>query len=93
MKPRSIAESLTEIAPTEGLPATATDLATIATSVTAFTKIEAEVQALQKVRTANKLNANGTPKHTYKISDQVAFFIPPTEEEANKANRKAKHLR
>ena len=92
MKPRSIAESLTEIAPTEGLPATATDLATIATSVTAFTKIAAEVQALQKVRTANKLNANGTSKHTYKIGDQVAFFIPPTEEEANKANRKAKHL-
>ena len=32
------------------------------------------------------------PKRTYKIGDEVSFYIPPTEDEAKKMGRKPKHL-
>ena len=74
MKARSIADSLVENPTTEGMEASADDLATIATSARAFHKIAAQSMALAKVLSAEKLNSKGKSKHLYKVGDKVTFY-------------------
>jgi len=92
MKPRTISDSMVEEPQTEGTPATADDLASIATSAKAFQRIAVQATALNKVLLAQKLIERGRPKHTYKVGDKVTFFRPPSEAEAKIAGRKPKHL-
>ena len=44
-----------------------------------------------RFRTA-KLNSSGKPKVTYKIGQHVAIYLPPSQEQAQKHNRKVKHF-
>ena len=74
MKARSIADSLVENPTTEGMEASADDLATIATSARAFHKIAAQSMALAKVLSAEKLNSTGKSKHLYKVGGKVTFY-------------------
>ena len=92
MKCASVAESILEDPPREGLPATADDLRTIATSVTAFNEVIANVKAVEKAQAANRLNRNGTSKITYELGDQVAFYLPPDQNTVKKMGKKRKHI-
>ena len=87
MKPRTATETFLETPPKDGLAAGADDLRKIAISVKAYQ----QQAALAKTRTAQFLNKTGH-KFDYEVGDRVAFFIPPSQKEAQKAGRKAKHL-
>ena len=50
-----------------------------------------QVQTQEALVRAEILNAKGHPPKL-SVGDRVAFFIPPTAEEADLAARKAKHL-
>ena len=88
----SVAESILQETPKEGLPASADDLRTIATSVTAFNECIANVKAVEKAQAAIRLNANGTSKITYNIGDQVSFYLPPDDTTVKKMGKKRKHI-
>ena len=70
---RSIAESILQNPPSEGLPASADDLKSIAVSVRAFMEHITNVKAVEKAQTAIRLNAAGNSKIDYNIGDQVGF--------------------
>ena len=76
MKCRSIAESILEKVPKEGLPANATDLKAIAISAHAFMEVLTNVKAVEKALASIKLNADGSSKHTYNVGDRVSFYLP-----------------
>ena len=76
----------------QGMSATSEDLATIMTSVTAFNKIAARIQAIHKTQTALLLSKSGIPGKPYKVGSKVSFYKPPTAADVMKASRKAKHL-
>jgi hypothetical protein len=76
MKPRTISDSMVEEPQTEGTPATADDLASIATSAKAFQRIAVQATALNKVLLAQKLNERGRPKHTFKVGQ--GHILPTT---------------
>ena len=65
------AESLLEKPPTEGLPATADDLKSIAVSAKAFMVILNNVKAVEKALAAVRLNEDGSSKIKFEIGDQV----------------------
>ena len=88
----SVAESILQETPKEGLPASADDLRTIATSVTAFNECIANVKAVEKAQAANRLNANGTSKINYELGDQVSFYLPPDDTTVKKMGKKRKHI-
>ena len=92
MKCTSVAESILEDTPKEGLPASADDLRTIATSVTAFNEVIANVKAVEKAQAAIRLNANGTSKITYEVGDSVSFYLPPDDNTVKKMGKKRKHI-
>ena len=92
MKCRSIAESVLENPPPEGLPANADDLRAIATSVHAFVEQINNVKAVEKALTAIRLNADGSSKITFQVGDNVAFYLPPSQEAAQAMNKKKKHI-
>ena len=92
MKCVSVAESILQEPPAEGLPATADDLRTIATSVAAFIEVLTNVKAVEKAQAAIKLNANGTSRITYELGDQVSFYLPPDDKTVKKMNKKRKHI-
>ena len=89
---RTIAESILEQPPQEGLPASAHDLKSIAISVNAFLEQISNVKAVEKAQTAIRLNADGTSKVDYNLGDQVSFFLPPSEEAARAMGKKKKHM-
>ena len=66
--------------------------ATIMTSVTAFNKIAARIQAIHKTQTALLLSKSGIPGKPYEVGSKVSFYKPPTAADVMKAGRKAKHL-
>ena len=92
MRCRSIAESLIENPPTEGLPASVDDLKTIAIAAAAFNEHISNVKALERARTAQKLNAYGIALRNYQVGDRVAFYLPPNDKEAALMGKKPKHL-
>jgi hypothetical protein len=92
MRCRSVAESILQDPPAEGLPASARDLRAIAVSVSAFTEALTNVKAIEKAQTANRLNANGSSKITYEIGDQVGFYLPPDADTAAQMKKKKKHI-
>ena len=92
MKSSSVAESIIEETPKEGLPASVDDLRTIATSVTAFNEVIANVKAVEKAQASIRLNANGTSKITYQVGDQVGFYLPPDDKTVRQMGKKRKHI-
>ena len=92
MKCRSIFDFVLENPPTEGLPATAEDLKTVAVSARAFMELLTNIKAVEKSEAANRLNANGTSKIEYNVGDHVSFYHPPSDETARKMNKRHKHI-
>ena len=92
MPMRSIAESLTQNPPAEGLPADTKDLNTIAQSCKAYAKLLASIKAVEKVTAARNLNAKGHAKITYKVRDRVTFYLPPTQKQAQTMGKNPKHI-
>ena len=89
---RSIPESILQQPPAEGLPASASDLRSIAVSVNAFVEHMNNVKAVEKAQTAIRLNADGTSRIQYRIGDKVGFYLPPSDEAARAMGKKKKHL-
>jgi hypothetical protein len=89
---RTIAESVLQHPPAEGLPATASDLRTIAVSVNAFLEHISNVKAVEKAQTAIRLNAAGNSRIEYKVGDQVGFYLPPDDKAARAMGKKQKHM-
>ena len=89
---RTIAESILQQPPQEGLPASVHDLKSIAISVNAFIEQISNVKVVEKAQTAIRLNADGTSKVDYDLGDQVSFFLPPNEEAARAMVKKKKHI-
>ena len=88
---RSIAESILQQPPAEGLPATADDLKSIAVSVHAFNEHISNVKAVEKAQTAIRLNASGNSRIHYQVGDQVGFYLPPDDKTAKAMGKKKKH--
>ena len=89
---RSIAESILQQPPAEGLPATADDLKSIAVSVHAFNEHISNVKAVEKAQAAIRLNASGNSRIHYQVGDQVGFYLPPDDKTAKAMGKKKKHL-
>ena len=89
---RTPASSFWDTAPSKSSIATPEGLSAIAQSAHAFRKLLAQAKANRKAMVAAKLNSSGRSKVTYQVGDAVAFYLPPTQEQAEKANRKHKHL-
>lgn len=89
---RSVAESLLQEPPTEGLPASADDLRTIATAASAFNEIISNIKATERANAANKLNAYGQPLSEFSIGDRVTFYLPPSQQEAERMGKNPKHM-
>jgi len=92
MKCRSVAESLLENPPPEGLPASASDLLHIASAAKAFNEVLTNVKGVEKARAANRLNSYGLPIQEFQVGDQVAFYLPPGDKEAKRMGKKPKHM-
>ena len=92
MKCRSIAESILEEPPKEGLPATADDLRTIAVSARAFMETLINIKAVEKAQASIRLNADGSSKINFQIGDKVSFYLPPDDKTVKKMGKKKKHL-
>ena len=92
MKCRSVAESLVQNPPTQGLPAGADDLLTIAIAAKAYNELLTNIKAVERARAANKLNAYGGPIREFNIGDRVAFYLPPNAKEANRMGKNPKHM-
>ena len=89
---RSIAESITQNPPPEGLPADAADLKTIAVSAAAFNEILSNIKAFERSRAANKLNTYGEPLKEFQVGDKVTFYLPPNKREAKAMGKNPKHM-
>ena len=92
MRCRSVAESVLQNPPPEGLPASASDLRTIAVAAHAFNERIANIKAVERANTANKLNAYGDAVKQYRVGDKVAFYLPPNEAEAIRMGKNPKHM-
>ena len=92
MSCRSVAESLLQEPPVEGLPAGPDDLRTITTAASAFNEVISNIKAIERANTANKLNAYGQPLTNFSIGDRVAFYLPPSQQEAEKMGKNPKHM-
>jgi len=89
---RSVAESLLQDPPAEGLPASASDLRTIGYSARAYNEIISNIKALERANVANKLNAYGQNIKHFRVGDKVTFYLPPNEREALSMGKNPKHL-
>ena len=89
---RSVAESVTQNPPPEGLPACASDLKTVAVSAAAYNEIITNVKAVERANAANKLNAYGEAIKEYRVGDKVAFYLPPNDAEAKRMGKNPKHM-
>ena len=92
MPKRTIAESLTQNPPAQGLPASTSDIRTIAASVHAYTEHLQNVKAVERAQAALRLNEKGFSKHTYQVGDRVTFYLPPSQDQAQKLGKYPKHL-
>ena len=89
---RSIAESILQQPPAEGLPATADDLRSIAVSANAFMEHISNVKAVEKAQAAIRLNASGNSRIHYQVGDKVGFYLPPDDKAAKAMGKKKKHM-
>ena len=89
---RSIAESVLQNPPAEGLPASADDLKTITTAAAAFNEVISNIKAVERHNAAQKLNAYGQPLRDFAIGDKVTFYLPPSQKEAQKMGKNPKHM-
>ena len=89
---RSVAESVLQAPPAEGLPASASDLKTIAVAAHGLNELISNIKAVERANTANKLNTYGQPMKDYVIGDQVAFYLPPNDKEAQRMGKNPKHM-
>ena len=92
MSCRSVAESLVENPPAEGLPATACDLRSIAIAASAFNEVISNIKAYERANAANNLNAYGRPLREFAVGDRVTFYLPPSQAEAEKMGKNPKHM-
>ena len=92
MSCRSVAESLTQNPPAEGLPADADDLRTIATAASAFNEIISNIKAVERSNAANKMNSYGESIQDFKQGDRVTFYLPPNQKEAQLMGKNPKHM-
>ena len=92
MPMRGVAEALLANPPTEGLPASANDLITIAQSAHAYAEHLANVKACEKALRAQRLNAKGFSRHEYQIGDRVSFYLPPSQKQAQRMGKNPKHM-
>ena len=92
MRCRSVAESVLQNPPSEGLSASASDLKTIAVAVSAFNEIISNIKAVERARTANKLNVYGQVVKEFHVGERVAFYLPPNDKEAKLMGKKPKHM-
>ena len=90
MSCRSVAESLVENPPAEGLPATACDLRSIAIAASAFNEVISNIKAYERANAANNLNAYGQPLREFAVGDRVTFYLPPSQAEAEKMGKNPK---
>ena len=79
----TIAQSLTENPPPEGLPADANNLTTIAQSCKAYQQLLANVTVVKKVIATLNLNERGLTKITYRVNDRVTLSATLTKAGAN----------
>ena len=91
MKARSLADSYTGDIPPYQYNTQATDISTIMSTAKALNQIAAQHKISSAKEAADILNSKGV-KYNFKVGDQVAFYYPPTDKEAKKRGRKAKHL-
>ena len=89
---RSVAESLTQNPPAEGLPASAGDLRTIATAAAGFNELISNIKAVERSNAANKLNSYGEPTTDFGVGDKVTFYLPPSQKEAQRMRKNPKHM-
>ena len=89
---RSVAESVLQNPPPEGLPASASDLKTIAVSAAAFNEVISNIKAVERANAANKLNTYGENIKEYRVGDKVAFYLPPNDAEAQRMGKNPKHM-
>ena len=92
MKCRSVAESLVDNPPAQGLPAAANDLRTIAIAARAFNETLSNIKHVERARAANKLNSYGQPIQEFHVGDRVAFYLPPNAKEAKRMGKNPKHM-
>lgn len=92
MPMRGVAESLTQDPPSEGLPASASDLKSIAASAHAYAEILENIKSVERQQAAMRLNARGFAKRQWNIGDRVTFFLPPTQEQAQRMGKHPKHM-
>merc|ERR1712078_95547 len=92
MPMRGVAESLTQNPPAQGLPASAGDLKTIAASAHAYAELLRNVKAVEKAQAAIRLNDKGFSKHTYQVGDRVTFYLPPSQDQAQRLGKHPKHM-
>ena len=92
MSCRSVAESLVENPPVEGLPATACDLHRIAIAASAFNEVISNIKAYERANAGNNLNAYGQPLREFAVGDRVTFYLPPSQAEAEKMGKNPKHM-
>jgi len=91
MPMRGVAESLTERPPDGGLPADVNDFKAIAASAYAFAESLQQIKAIEKVRAAERLNSRGFAKREFHLGDRVTFYLPPSQEQAQKLGKNPKH--
>ena len=75
----TVAQSLTENPPPEGLPADSNDLTTIERSHETYLKLLVNVKTVEKVIVTRNLNERGFTKITYQVGDRVTFFLSPSQ--------------
>ena len=92
MRCRSVAESVLQNPPPEGLPASASDLKSIAVAAAAFNEVISNIKAVERANTANKLNTYGDALKEYRVGDKVAFYLPPNEAESLRMGKNPKHM-
>ena len=89
---RSVADSVMQNPPVEGLPASAADLTTVAVAAAAYNELISNIKAVERTRTAAKLNNYGQPLKEYRVGDRVAFYLPPDSKEARRMGKNPKHM-
>ena len=58
----------------------------------AFNEIISNIKAVERARTANKLNSYGQPISEFAVGDRVTFYLPPSQREAEKMGKNPKHM-
>ena len=88
----TIAQSLTENPPPEGLSADSNDLTAISQSCKTYQQLWSNVKVVEKVITVRSLNKRGFTKITYRVGDRVTFFLSPSQKQTQTLEKNPKHM-